>query len=180
LSNLVWGLPLAARLRVGPARGLFVLDADNARPRMMIGTGTGLAPLLAMLADGAERHDFAPTLLVHGVAYFAELAFGGRIAKWVAAGLPIKYLPTVSRPRERRNEGWTGATGRAEAHVAALLDEQPAWRDGTAYLCGNPDMIESCRRVLLAAGVVPRDIHSEQFHAPVGHLGEPGPAPQTT
>ena len=166
LSNLAWGLAIGARVRVGPARGLFVLDRADTRRRLMIGTGTGLAPLLAMLADGAERHDATPSVLVHGVAYFAELAFGGRIAKWVAAGLPVTYLPTVSRPHERRNEGWAGATGRAEAQIAALLDEQPAWRGGTAYLCGNPDMIESCRSVLLAAGIAPHDIHAEQFHAP--------------
>jgi phenol/toluene 2-monooxygenase (NADH) P5/A5 len=167
LSNLLWALPAGARLRVGPPRGLFVLDADHTRPRLMVGTGTGVAPLLAMLADSAARRDAAPNVLIHGVSYWVELAYGERIAGWAAAGLPIDYRPTVSRPHERRNSGWSGPVGRAEMLLAQLLAESALARGGVAYLCGNPEMIESCRRILLAAGVAPADIRAEQFHAPL-------------
>lgn len=177
LSNLFWALPLGARVRVGPPRGLFVLDADDPRPRLLVGTGTGLAPLLAMLADSAARRDAALNILIHGVSYWAELAYGERIAGWAAAGLPIDYRPTVSRPHERRNAGWGGPVGRAEIQLARLLSESAAARGGVAYLCGNPDMIESCRRVLLAAGVTSADIHAEQFHAPVGQIPRVAPRP---
>ena len=168
LSNLLWALAPGARLRVGPPRGLFVLDAHDARPRLMVGTGTGVAPLLAMLADSAARRDAAPNVLIHGVSYWVELAYGERIAGWAAAGLPIDYRPTVSRPHERRNSGWCGPVGRAETRLEELLADSPAARNGVAYLCGNPDMIEACRRVLLAAGVAAADIRAEQFHAPHG------------
>jgi ferredoxin-NADP reductase len=133
----------------------------------MVGSGTGVAPLLAMLADAAARRDGAPAVLIHGVSFYAELAYGQRIAAWVAGGLPVAYLPTVSRPHERRNEGWSGPIGRAETQLERLLVSEPAFRQATAYLCGNPDMIEACRRVFLVAGMAPRDIHAEQFHAPV-------------
>jgi ferredoxin-NADP reductase len=167
LSNLLWPLPAGSRVRVGPARGLFTLDRTDARPRIMVGTGTGLAPLLAMLADSAARHDATTNILIHGVSYHAELAYGERIASWAANGVPIDYRPTVSRPHERRNENWTGPVGRAEAQLAQLLEESPPAREGVAYLCGNPDMIDACRAVLLSAGVAPADIRVEQFHAPV-------------
>jgi len=167
LSNMLWSLPAGSRLRVGPARGLFTLDRADTRPRIMVGTGTGLAPLLAMLADSAAQRDATPNVLIHGVSYYAELAYGERIAQWAANGVPIDYRPTVSRPQERRNETWTGPVGRAEAQLARLLEESPASRDGVAYLCGNPDMIDACRAVLLSAGVAPADIRVEQFHAPV-------------
>jgi ferredoxin-NADP reductase len=168
LSNKLWALPLGARLHVGPARGLFVLDVQDPRPRLLVGTGTGLAPLLAMLADAAARADKTSTFLVHGVSYHAELAYTERIAGWAARGLPLAYLPTVSRPHERRNSGWSGPTGRAEAQLERLLTESAVARDCVAYLCGNPDMIDSCRRVLVAAGVSAADVHAEQFHAPAG------------
>lgn len=167
LSNLLWPLPTGSRVRVGPARGLFTLDRTDARLRIMVGTGTGLAPLLAMLADSAARHDATPNVLIQGVSYHAELAYGERIAEWVASGVPIDYRPTVSRPHERRNEGWSGPVGRAEAQLARLLEESPAARDGVAYLCGNPDMIDACRAVLVDAGFASSDIRVEQFHAPV-------------
>jgi ferredoxin-NADP reductase len=167
LSNLLWPLRPGARLRVGQARGLFTLDRADARPRIMVGTGTGLAPLLAMLEDAEARRDVTPNFLIHGVSYYAELAYGERIASWAASGVPIDYRPTVSRPRERRNETWTGPVGRAEAQLFVLLDGSPEAREGVAYLCGNPDMIDACRAVLLAAGFAPADIRAEQFHAPL-------------
>ncbi len=167
LSNVLWPLPTGSRVRVGPARGLFMVDRADARPRIMVGTGTGLAPLLAMLEDAGARRDTTPNVLIHGVSYHAELAYGERIASWAEAGVPIDYRPTVSRPHERRNETWTGPIGRAEAQLAQLLDESQQFRDGVCYLCGNPDMIDACRAVLLAAGFAPADIRVEQFHAPV-------------
>jgi propane monooxygenase reductase subunit len=173
LSNLLWALPVGARVRVGPARGLFVLDREDALPRLLIGTGTGLAPLLAMLDDAAARADTTPNVLIHGVSWFAELAYSSRIRQWQASGLPIDYQPTVSRPHERRNLGWAGPVGRAESQVERILLDNPGLADGPAYLCGNPDMIDACRRVLLAAGVAPGDIQAEQFHAPVGQTPQP-------
>jgi ferredoxin-NADP reductase len=167
LSSLLWTIPVGARVRVGPARGLFTLDTGDPRPRLMIGTGTGLAPLLAMLEAAAGRGDTTPNYLIHGVSYFGELAYGERIASWAAAGVPIDYRPTVSRPHEPRNSGWSGPVGRAEAQVELLLRDNRALTSSSAYLCGNPDMIELCRNVLLAAGVAAADIRAEQFHAPL-------------
>lgn len=175
LSNMLWALALGVRVRVGPARGLFALERDDARPRVLIGTGTGLAPLLAMLDDAAARADTTPNVLIHGVSWFAELAYQARIREWQGRGLPIDYRPTVSRPHERRNLGWSGPVGRAESQVERLLLDNPGLVDAPAYLCGNPDMIDACRRVLLAAGMAPGDIHAEQFHAPVGQTPQPAP-----
>jgi len=167
LSNLLWPLRPGTRVRVGPARGLFTLDRADVRPRIMVGTGTGLAPLLAMLADSAARRDATPNVLIHGVSYWMELAYGERVAEWAASGVPIDYRPTVSRPHERRNETWTGPVGRAEAQLTRLLSDMPKARNGVAYLCGNPDMIDACRAALLAAGFAPADIRVEHFHGPV-------------
>jgi ferredoxin-NADP reductase len=167
LSNMLWALTVGARVRVGPARGLFALDRDDVRPRLLIGTGTGLAPLLAMLDDACARADTTPNVLIHGVSWFAELAYASRVGDWQARGVPIDYRPTVSRPHERRNSGWEGPVGRAETQVERLLQDNPALADAPAYLCGNPDMIDACRAVLLAGGLAPHDIHAEQFHAPV-------------
>lgn len=166
LSGRLWRLPVGARVRVGPPKGLFVLDEADRRPRLFIGTGTGLAPLLAMLDELVSRGDDVSSGLVHGVSYRDELAYGYRIAAWMISGLPLVYRPTVSRADDPRNEGWRGYTGRADAAIARLLDEMPALRGGVAYLCGNPQMIESCSERLRAAGLAEADIRAEKFHAP--------------
>ena len=168
LSNLLWAVPVGERVRIGPVKGLFMLDDADPRPRVMIGTGTGLAPLLAMLDASAERADRTPNVLIHGASFYGELAYRDRIGGWIKAGLPLDYRPTVSRPHEVRNAPWFGLTGRAETQVARLLDESPELAGGgaIAYLCGNPDMIEAVSGVLDGAGFTRRDIRVEQFHAP--------------
>jgi len=170
LSNMLWALAPGARVHIGPVKGLFTLDDGDERPRLMIGTGTGLAPLVAMLDQLHARSDGTPTTLIHGASFHAELAYRDRIARWIDAGLALDYRPTVSRPHEARNSGWSGLIGRAEAQLDRLLDESPWLAAGgsVAYLCGNPDMIEACSAVLVERGFGPSDIHVEQFHAPVG------------
>jgi ferredoxin-NADP reductase len=171
LSSRLWHLPVGARVHVGSPKGLFVLDEADRRPRLFIGTGTGLAPLLAMLDELVSRGDDVPSALVHGVSYRDELAYGYRIAAWMASGLPLFYRPAVSRPDDPRNDGWRGLNGRADVAVARVLDEMPALRGGIAYLCGNASMIESCSEILQAAGLAPADIRAETFHGQVAATG---------
>lgn len=171
LSGRLWPLAIGARVRVGPAKGLFVLDQSDSRQRLFIGTGTGLAPLIAMLHDLSSRADDAPNVLIHGVSYQDEAVYRHRIGAWIRSGLQLDYLPSVSRPDDPRNAGWTGLTGRADAVLARVLDEWPDVRGGIAYMCGNPDMIESCTAVLRDGGFPDADIRAEQFHAPPPRSG---------
>ena len=54
----------------------------------------------------------------------------------------MTYVPTISRPDDPRNEGWTGYTGRAEAVVRDVCQNEGLEPDDTVvYLCGNPEMI---------------------------------------
>jgi NAD(P)H-flavin reductase len=167
-SNLLWSLSLGDRIVVGPPKGLFALDREDRRPRVMVGTGTGVAPLVAMLGLANQNHDLVPTVLIHGASFSDELAFGERIEKWIRGGLPVDYRPTVSRPAEERNYGWTGRTGRVETQLCALLDEWRWLRAGgsVAYLCGSPEMVSDCSLRLIEAGFSSADIRAELFHAP--------------
>ena len=76
----------------------------------------------------------------------------------------MTYVPTVSRPTDPRNAGWTGRTGRVEAIVGPILDELglgPA--DSIAYICGNPDMILAAEETLLARGYPEEQVHKELY-----------------
>ncbi|HEV3485397.1 MAG TPA: FAD-binding oxidoreductase, partial [Vicinamibacterales bacterium] len=177
LSSRLWRLPIGARVRVGQPKGLFVLDEADSRPRLFIGTGTGLAPLLAMLEAIMERGDGATSVLIHGVSYRDELAYGYRIASWMATGLPLVYRPTLSRPDDPRNAGWRGLTGRADTAIGRLLVEMPFLRGGVAYMCGNGSMVDICTKMLVDSGLAPQDVRAEQFHAPTA---APSAAPAST
>ena len=58
------------------------------------------------------------------------------------AAYPVTYIPTISRPDDPRNAGWTGRTGGAEAWSATCAADLRLRPDQTVvYICGNPDMI---------------------------------------
>ena len=167
-SKLLWCLGPGQRLVVGPAKGLFTLDRGDLRPRIMVGTGTGIAPLLAMLESLAADPDPTPSVLIHGASYADELVHRERAEGWIASGLSLDYRPTVSRPQEHRNSDWFGRTGRADDQLRALLDERRLLRAGgsIAYLCGNPEMVLSCATLLRGSGFAAADVRVELFHAP--------------
>jgi ferredoxin--NADP+ reductase len=65
----------------------------------------------------------------------------------------MTYVPTISRPQDPRNAGWTGYTGRAEAVVEDVCETYGLTPDETVvYLCGNPEMIVNVESVLMDAG----------------------------
>ena len=167
LSPLLWTLEPGARVRVGPPKGLFVLDADDPRPRVFIGTGTGLAPLLAMLGELAARGDGAPNVLIHGVSYPTELAYAERVDTWLGGGLDLLVHPrrVASRRRaQRRVELARLAVPTLSSPGCSRTDRSLA--AGVAYMCGNPSMIEACSAVLRDGGMALGDSRSERFHIP--------------
>ncbi len=163
LTPHLWALGIGARLHVGPPKGLFRLTPDDGRAHLLVATGTGLAPLVAMTAAILRRADAPPTVVVHGVARMDELAYRQRLAAWQAeAGL--LYIPVVSRPEHPMNAGWTGRCG----HVDAVVDvacETGAVDPGSTvvYLCGSPGMIEAARSALLRRGFPPAAVVSEAY-----------------
>jgi len=168
LSSRFWDLPAGARVRVGPARGMFTTQPTDRR-RLFVATGTGLAPFLAMLEASFASGDKVPTTLIHGASYADELAYADRLAGWVAGGLALDYRPTVSRSEDPRNGNWSGLIGRADAQLErALAEEALAPGETSVYLCGNPAMVDGCRRRLIDAGFSAAEIRAELFHAP-GH-----------
>lgn len=162
--ELVPGGAMSARLaalRPGeslelPARpkGSFVLDPAASR-HWMIATVTGVNPFVSMLRahfhGGGGGRVFH---LLHGASYQDEFGYRDELQALAAAHPEtLSYRPTVSRPDEPRNAGWTGAAGRVDALLEAYLREAgltPA--DTAVYACGNPGMVEAAATRLGALG----------------------------
>ncbi|HEY6058644.1 MAG TPA: FAD-binding oxidoreductase [Candidatus Limnocylindrales bacterium] len=179
LTPLLWRLRRGDRVRLGPPRGLFRLDPDTRRRQLFIATGTGIAPLLAMLLDhlrrtGREEPDrvdrpdggAAPPILLHGVASAPELAYRRVLERLSSAG-DILYVPAVSRPADPANAGWRGVAGRLDAvlpEIAASTGLDPL--ASVAYVCGNPGMIGAVERVLVSLGFPSSAVRTEHYWTP--------------
>lgn len=164
-TPLLWRLPVGGRMRMIGPKGKFVLEPDDDRIHLFISSGTGNAPFVAMmrqaLLDGRPRR----AVFLNGVSYEADLGYRQLLEEWQTTGAyPVTYLPTVSRPLDPANAGWTGRFGRVESIVAPVCEELGLSAANTiAYLCGNPDMILSTEATLLARGFPEASVKKELY-----------------
>ena len=164
LTPRLWELRTGDRLRIGRPKGLFTLEPEDTRTHLLISTGTGLAPFIAMAHALRSRSDGPRSILVHGVADVAELAYRERLERWAAEGSTMAYVPAISRPDRPGNAGWSGATGRLDAVLPEICDRHRIDPVATvAYLCGNPAMIEAVSRRLRDYGLPEGAIVSEHY-----------------
>jgi ferredoxin-NADP reductase len=176
-TPLLWRLPVGHRMRMIGPKGKFTLEPDDDRTHLFISSGTGNAPFVAMmrvlLREGRPRR----IVFLNGVSYQADLGYRSLLEGWERSGeYPVVYVPTVSRPDDASNAGWTGRTGRVESIVGAVCDElglTPA--NAIAYICGNPDMILAADATLLARGF-PEEQVKKELYWPKGKEPKGGPA----
>ena len=164
-TPILWQLPVGHGMRMIGPKGKFTLLDDDDRMHVFISSGTGNAPFISMMRqliiDGRPR----PAIMLNGVSYAHELGYRELLEGWEASGeYPVTFVPTVSRPNDPVNAGWTGRTGRVEAILGPVLDElglTPA--NSIAYICGNPDMIMSAEETLLGRGYPEDQVHKELY-----------------
>ncbi|WP_340380429.1 globin domain-containing protein [Streptomyces sp. SS7] len=149
---------LHAHVRVGDVLDLsepygdLVLDGTDGTPLLLASAGIGVTPMVAMLADLAQRGHRAPVTVVHADRTPATHALRADHEAYAAK------LPEASVHLWYEREAPEGA---AEGLVDLTDVTVPA---GTrAYLCGPLPFMRAVRAQLIAKGVAPADIHYEVF-----------------
>jgi ferredoxin/flavodoxin---NADP+ reductase len=176
-TTALWRLPLGHRMRMIGPKGRFLLEPNDDRTHLFVSTGTGIAPFISMmrtmLIDGAPRK----VVMLNGVSYQHDLGYVPLLEQWQADGsYPVTYVPTVSRPNDPANAGWTGRTGRVEGVVLDVVRELRLRPEKTVvYICGNPDMILNVEGLLMNAGF-PEFHVKKELYWPKGKTAEAAPA----
>ena len=174
-TTLLWRLPLGHKMRMIGPKGRFLLEPNDKRTHLFVSTGTGLAPFISMIresmADGQPRR----TVVLHGCSFVEELGYREELEGLERTGAyPLTYVPTISRPDDPRNAGWTGRRGRAEAVVGSVCKDLGLRPDRTVvYICGNPDMILNVESVLMDRGF-PEFHVKKELYWPKGKAVPPG------
>ena len=121
---------------------------------MFVSTGTGIAPFVSMIRQSMEEGRPRKTVMLHGCSHVEELGYRELLEGWQNEGrYPLTYVPTISRPSDPRNAGWTGRVGRAETVIHDVCKDLGLRPDRTVvYICGNPEMILNVERVLMDDG----------------------------
>jgi ferredoxin-NADP reductase len=164
-TPLLWRLPVGHGMRMIGPKGKFTLEPDDDRTHIFISTGTGNAPFVAMMRAMIREGRTRRAIFINGVSYVADLGYRDLVERWAATGeYPVTYVPTVSRPNDPANAGWTGWTGRTESVLPRALDEFRLTPDNSiAYICGNPDMILAADATLLERGYPEAQIKKELY-----------------
>ena len=153
-TTALWRLPLGHRMRMIGPKGKFLLEPDDNRTHLFVSTGTGIAPFISMMRTQLIDKKPRRVVMLNGVSYEHDLGYRPLLEEWQRTGeYPVQYIPTVSRPNDKANAGWTGRTGRVENVVLEVCREQRLRPDKTVvYICGNPEMIINVETLLMNAG----------------------------
>ena len=161
--------PKLAELGVGDsvtmrprAKGIFTFKPAMPN-QLLVATVTGVVPYVSYLRDylyrGGEGHRF---FVLQGASYVDELTYENEL-RALAGEHPdlLTYVPTISRPAEERNRGWTGETGRVNEIVERCVEELSLTPEDTlVYACGHPGMIEDVKERMKPKGFA---VEEERF-----------------
>jgi CDP-4-dehydro-6-deoxyglucose reductase len=140
-------------LRLRGPLGTFFLRGQAGMNLVLLATGTGIAPVKAILESLFGGSD---DMLPRSVTVY----WGGRHREdlyWQPPQYPgLRYVPVLSRA----GEDWIGERG----HVQDVMLREHGYLDDTlVYACGSDAMIHGAQASLLAAGLPNRQFHSDAF-----------------
>jgi CDP-4-dehydro-6-deoxyglucose reductase len=153
------GTLLKTLLRIEGPLGQFWFRENSPRPAVMIGGGTGYAPLRAMLRQLLERGDRRPLHLYWGAQTRIDLYEDAILSEWCARHPGFKYTPVLSNPKA--TDQWSARTG--WVHLAMLEDYGSRLADFDVYASGPPAMVEAIRSELIGRGLPQQQLFFDSF-----------------
>ena len=163
LTPLMWNMKEGDIMTIRPrCKGIFTLD-EKYSSHLMLATVTGVAPFVSMLRSYFHRQGQGHRFYVlEGASYLDEFVYDKELDEMEASHPDtVKFIPTVSRPNEPRNDGWTGASGRANDIVEEQIEKLGLEPSSTlVYACGHPGMIEDVKERLVPKGF---NVKEERF-----------------
>jgi len=152
------GLKEKTLMRLEGPLGSYYLKEDSTRPIILIGGGTGFAPLKGIL-----EHLFyvGMTKQVHlfcGVRSHRDLYMDKMAKSWTKEYPNLKYTAVLSEPLESDN--WQGETGFVHN---AVVERYPDLSDYDVYLSGPPPMVKAGMDLFYEKGLPESQIFSDSF-----------------
>jgi ferredoxin-NADP reductase len=143
----------------GPIGGHFTWSAADGGPVVLIGGGSGLVPLMAMLRHRAKAQSTADARLLVSARTVEDLLYHEELERLASAagGPAITYTLTRGAPQR-----WTGHTRRVDADMLREVGP-PAQAAPRIFVCGPTPFVESVADQLVTLGHGAADIHTERF-----------------
>jgi CDP-4-dehydro-6-deoxyglucose reductase, E3 len=137
-------------LRVEGPFGSFFLRDDSDLPIVMLASGTGFAPIKAIIEHMAHQNIQRPVTLYWGGRRPSDLYMSELAQHWAKTLPNFKFIPVVSDALPE--DGWTGRTGFVHR---AVMEDFPSLMGHQVYACGAPIVVESARREFVTQCALP-------------------------
>jgi CDP-4-dehydro-6-deoxyglucose reductase len=122
-------------LRIKGPLGGFFLHEDSTKPILFVASGTGFAPVKAIVEHALQIGVSRPMHIYWGVRVQSDFYMLDLVREWEARG--IKFTPVVSE------ESWPGRTGFVHQ---AVLEDYSSLAGHQVYVCGAPVVVEAAHR----------------------------------
>jgi propane monooxygenase reductase subunit len=155
LSRLLPGTAVSLE---GPFGTMFLRETGN--PIIAVAIGSGIAPILSMLCDAADRAIDIPVRFYYGAPSHADLVYLDRLTDLARRMSDFQFIPCFSR--EPAPALANARDGRVTRVIAADLRDASGY---DAYLCGAPSMCDTVGELLELKGLPASRIHADRFFA---------------
>ena len=139
----------------GPA-GELTWQVEPSPAALLVGVGTGIAPLRALIEAELARATAVRLLLIAGHRAPEDVLFQTDFADLAAQHTRFRFLPTLSGA----SEAWQGERGRVQAQLRGAVHALGAL---DAYVCGRADMVREVSAQLLREGVPAARVRAEGY-----------------
>jgi ferredoxin-NADP reductase len=143
----------------GPIGGYFVWEAHMGGPLLLVGGGSGLVPLMAMLRHRKAVQSAVPTRLLYSSRSFEDLIYRDELDQMKRLGASLEVIYTFTRTPP---PGWTGYRRRIDDDLLREI-AWPAQDHPLAYICGPTQFVETAATGFVALGYDPTLVKTERF-----------------
>jgi len=148
---------VGAEVRVrGPSGECFYVPGSATQALVLIGTGTGLAPLWGVLHDALGNGHAGPIELWHGARNVAGLYLVRELEALERQHPHFRYRRCVL-------EGEADDVHELGALDRLVLESAPSFAGRRVYLCGDPSLVQTLKRRIFLKGAALREIHADAF-----------------
>jgi CDP-4-dehydro-6-deoxyglucose reductase, E3 len=145
-------------LRFEGPLGTFFMREDSAKPIILLASGTGFAPIKAMIEHALHKGTARQMTLYWGGRRRSDLYMNDLAERWQNEH-GIQYVPVVSEAQPE--DQWTGRTGFVHR---AIMEDFPDLTGYQVYVCGAPIVVESAHKDFTAkCGLPEEEFFSDAF-----------------
>jgi len=145
----------------GPIGGYFVWDGSEPGPLLLVGGGSGIVPLMAMIRHRAATGSSTPMRLLYSSRTLEDVIYREELDELAARQDGFELFHTLTRSQP---DGWTGYGRRIDAEMLSEV-AWPAAEEPQVFVCGSTRFVDTAADSLVALGYEPQSVKTERFGA---------------